>query len=72
MLLIQAGIGVAAGTWGSLAVLVVLPLAALLRRISLEEKVLLAAFGEPGLAPCAPPPLDPPSPVKARGTLPGS
>jgi protein-S-isoprenylcysteine O-methyltransferase Ste14 len=47
LMLIIAGIGVADGTWASLAVALVLPLPALLRRISVEEEVLLAALGEP-------------------------
>ncbi len=45
-LLICIGYGVAVQNWLSLAVAVLLPLAALLYRISIEEKVLVSVFGQ--------------------------
>ncbi|MDQ6806951.1 MAG: isoprenylcysteine carboxylmethyltransferase family protein [Actinomycetota bacterium] len=47
ILLIAIGIGVADGTWPSVAVAFVLPLAALIHRISVEEHVLLDSLGQP-------------------------
>lgn len=47
LLLITTGFGIAQGSWGSVAVAFALPLAAVLRRISVEEKVLVAALGPP-------------------------
>ena len=45
LLLIAAGFGLASGTWLGLAVCVLLPAAALLHRISVEEKELLRVLG---------------------------
>ena len=47
LLLIAAGLGLATGNWLSLALLLVLPLLALLRRIQVEETVLVSALGPP-------------------------
>ena len=47
LMLTILGIGVADGTWASAAVALALPLPALLRRISVEEKVLVDTLGEP-------------------------
>jgi protein-S-isoprenylcysteine O-methyltransferase Ste14 len=47
LLLITTGLGLAYGNWLSLALLLVLPLPALLRRIFVEEDVLTGALGKP-------------------------
>jgi protein-S-isoprenylcysteine O-methyltransferase Ste14 len=47
LLLIVAGFGLAVGNWLALAVCVALPLAALLRRIHVEEAELTRVLGEP-------------------------
>jgi protein-S-isoprenylcysteine O-methyltransferase Ste14 len=47
LLLIVAGLGLAAGNWLALAVCVALPLAALLRRIRVEEAELTRVLGQP-------------------------
>lgn len=47
LLLIGTGYGVAAGTWPSLAVAILLPLGVLLRRIGVEEEVLASRIGKP-------------------------
>jgi protein-S-isoprenylcysteine O-methyltransferase Ste14 len=47
LLLIGAGIGLALGNWLSLALLVLVPLAAMLRRITVEEAILAEVMGEP-------------------------
>jgi protein-S-isoprenylcysteine O-methyltransferase Ste14 len=46
VLLTMVGIGLAFGNWVSLAVCIVLPLGAYLRRIAVEERVLEAALGD--------------------------
>jgi protein-S-isoprenylcysteine O-methyltransferase Ste14 len=45
LLLIAAGFGLAYGNWPGLAACVLLPAAAMLRRISVEEKELLRVLG---------------------------
>ncbi len=50
MLLISVGVGLAFGNWPSLAALVLLPLAATLRRITVEEAALAEILGPPYLA----------------------
>ena len=50
MLIIALGAGLSFGNWPSLAVLVLLPLAATLRRIAVEEAALAAVLGHPYLA----------------------
>ncbi len=47
ILLIAAGFGLADGTWPGLAVCLVLPTAALLRRIQVEEAELTRVLGDP-------------------------
>jgi protein-S-isoprenylcysteine O-methyltransferase Ste14 len=47
MILFCAGVGLALTNWGSLIVLAVVPAAGLLVRIRSEERILLAALGEP-------------------------
>jgi protein-S-isoprenylcysteine O-methyltransferase Ste14 len=47
LLLIAAGIGLAAGTWPGLVICLVLPVAALLRRIRVEETTLARVIGDP-------------------------
>ncbi len=47
LILTLLGIGLALGTWASLAVLAVLPTAGLVVRIHLEERALLKGIGEP-------------------------
>jgi protein-S-isoprenylcysteine O-methyltransferase Ste14 len=47
LMLVLIGIGVADGTWLSLAAAALVPLPALLYRISVEEKVLVKNLGEP-------------------------
>lgn len=47
LLLIAAGLGLTYGNWLSLALMLMLPLAALLRRIQVEEGVLADALGRP-------------------------
>jgi protein-S-isoprenylcysteine O-methyltransferase Ste14 len=47
LLLILAGLGLAAGNWLALAGCVALPLAALLRRIHVEEAELTRVLGQP-------------------------
>jgi protein-S-isoprenylcysteine O-methyltransferase Ste14 len=47
LMLIILGVGVADGTWLSVAAALFLPLPALLHRISVEEKVLVSSLGEP-------------------------
>ncbi len=49
MLTIALGCGVALGNWLSLAILVVIPLATMLRRISVEEATLVDVLGQPYL-----------------------
>lgn len=49
MLLISIGAGLTFGNWLSLAILVLLPLAAMLRRIAVEEATLTEVMGEPYL-----------------------
>ena len=46
-LLMYAGIGILLANWGSLAALVVVPLAGHMRRIAVEEAVLAGRLGEP-------------------------
>ena len=46
MVLVYAGIGLALGTWLGAAVALALMLAATMYRISVEEEVLIAAFGQ--------------------------
>jgi len=46
-ILMNAGIGVALGSWGSTAVLVLVSVAAYSYRIAVEERALLAVVGEP-------------------------
>lgn len=46
MILVFAGIGLALTNWASLAVLTIVPAAALVARIYAEERALLAAMGE--------------------------
>ncbi len=46
-ILMNAGIGLALGSWGSTGLLVAASLAAYLYRMSVEERVLLATIGEP-------------------------
>jgi len=46
MILVFVGTGLALTNWASLAVLAVVPTAALVVRIHAEERVLLAAMGE--------------------------
>ncbi len=46
-ILMNAGIGVALGSWGSITVLVLASLAVYSYRIAVEERALLAALGEP-------------------------
>ena len=46
-ILMNAGIGVALGSWGSTAVLVLASFAVYSYRIAVEERALLAAIGEP-------------------------
>jgi protein-S-isoprenylcysteine O-methyltransferase Ste14 len=50
MLVIGVGLGLAYGNWLSLAVLVLLPLATMLRRIFVEEAALVRVLGQPYLA----------------------
>jgi protein-S-isoprenylcysteine O-methyltransferase Ste14 len=45
-LVTMAGVGLAFGNWLSLAVCIVLPLVAYLRRIAVEERALEAALGD--------------------------
>ncbi|MFI1912989.1 methyltransferase family protein [Nocardia sp. NPDC020380] len=47
MLLLTIGYGIASDNWISLLVTIVLPAAALLRRIGLEEEVLVETLGQP-------------------------
>jgi protein-S-isoprenylcysteine O-methyltransferase Ste14 len=47
LLLIAAGYGLALGTWPGLAICLVLPAAALLRRIQVEEAELTRVLGDP-------------------------
>lgn len=47
VLLIAAGYGLALGTWPGLAICLVLPVAALLRRIQVEEAELTRVLGDP-------------------------
>jgi protein-S-isoprenylcysteine O-methyltransferase Ste14 len=47
LLLIAAGYGLALGTWPGLAICLVLPAAALLRRIQVEEAELARVLGDP-------------------------
>jgi protein-S-isoprenylcysteine O-methyltransferase Ste14 len=47
LLLIAAGYGLALGTWPGLAICLVLPVAALLRRIQVEEAELARVLGDP-------------------------
>jgi protein-S-isoprenylcysteine O-methyltransferase Ste14 len=47
MLLLAIGAGLTYGNWPSLAVLVALPLAAMLRRIQVEEATLVEVLGQP-------------------------
>lgn len=47
LLLIAAGLGWAEGTWPGLAICLVLPTVALLRRIQVEEAALTRVIGEP-------------------------
>jgi protein-S-isoprenylcysteine O-methyltransferase Ste14 len=47
ILLITTGLGLAEGNWLSLALLVVLPAAVLMRRIYVEEAVLTSVLGQP-------------------------
>jgi protein-S-isoprenylcysteine O-methyltransferase Ste14 len=47
MLLISVGIGLGFGNWPSLAILVLLPLVATLRRIAVEEAALAEVLGQP-------------------------
>jgi protein-S-isoprenylcysteine O-methyltransferase Ste14 len=47
LLLVCLGIGVALANWLALIVIVVLPTAAILLRIRVEERALLAGIGEP-------------------------
>jgi protein-S-isoprenylcysteine O-methyltransferase Ste14 len=47
LLLIAAGYGVALGTWPGLALCLVLPAVAILRRIGVEEKELTRVLGDP-------------------------
>jgi protein-S-isoprenylcysteine O-methyltransferase Ste14 len=47
LLLIAAGIGLAAGTWPGLVVCLVLPAAAMLLRIRVEEAALTRVLGDP-------------------------
>jgi protein-S-isoprenylcysteine O-methyltransferase Ste14 len=47
ILLVTTGFGITRGSWPSVAVALVLPLAALMRRISVEEEVLVASLGKP-------------------------
>ena len=49
LLIIAAGTGLALGSWLSLAALALLPLAALLRRIAVEEAALAEVHGQPYL-----------------------
>ena len=46
-LLMYAGVGVLLANWGSLAALVVVPLAGHMRRIGVEEAVMVGRLGEP-------------------------
>jgi protein-S-isoprenylcysteine O-methyltransferase Ste14 len=46
LLLFLLGMGLALGSWLSVAALTILPVAGILYRIRIEERVLLAAFGE--------------------------
>jgi protein-S-isoprenylcysteine O-methyltransferase Ste14 len=50
MLIIFTAVGLAAGNWLSLAIVVLFPTAALLYRIRVEERVLRGAFGEQYIA----------------------
>jgi protein-S-isoprenylcysteine O-methyltransferase Ste14 len=50
MLIIGVGLGLAYGNWLSLAILVLLPLATMLRRIFVEEAALVRVLGQPYLA----------------------
>ena len=50
MLVIGVGLGLAYGNWLSLVILVLLPLATLLRRIFVEEAALVRVLGQPYLA----------------------
>ena len=47
LILILIGLGLALGNWAALAIAVVLPTAALVNRIGVEERVLLDGLGEP-------------------------
>jgi protein-S-isoprenylcysteine O-methyltransferase Ste14 len=47
LLLVAAGYGLASGTWPGLAICLVLPVAALLRRIYVEEAELTRVLGDP-------------------------
>ncbi|MEN3361199.1 MAG: hypothetical protein V7637_5181 [Mycobacteriales bacterium] len=47
LLLITAGIGLAGGTWPGLAICLILPAIAMLRRIRVEEATLTLVIGEP-------------------------
>jgi len=46
-LVISAGVGLTLGNWLSLAIMLLLPLAAMLRRISVEETALTEVLGQP-------------------------
>jgi len=50
LLIIAAGTGLALGSWIALAALALLPLAALLRRIAVEEAALAEVLGQPYLS----------------------
>jgi protein-S-isoprenylcysteine O-methyltransferase Ste14 len=47
LLLIAVGFGIALGNWLSLAILVVVPLIVIIRRIGVEEEQLIAVMGQP-------------------------
>ncbi len=47
LILILIGLGLALGNWAALAIAVVLPTAALVNRIGVEERLLLDGLGEP-------------------------